>query len=114
MQKDLDYLKSKDNELRKTVEAKKRNAEKDTNSNDQHDDKISNSDEVKENTNKSEDIEAELLSSDMRRQQLREQWEKEEDRLRQKSDVHYQDVLFGGKFEEIFLFYYIEIFHKNN
>ncbi|XP_034253693.1 coiled-coil domain-containing protein 174 [Thrips palmi] len=35
-----------------------------------------------------------LLSDDMRREQQRLKWEEEEQNLRDKSDIHYQDVLF--------------------
>ncbi|KAJ1531823.1 hypothetical protein ONE63_000476 [Megalurothrips usitatus] len=35
-----------------------------------------------------------LLSDDMRREQQRLKWEEEEEKLRDKSDIHYQDVLF--------------------
>ncbi|XP_065157400.1 coiled-coil domain-containing protein 174 [Atheta coriaria] len=37
----------------------------------------------------------ELLSADMRRNLLRQQWEREEQLLMDKSDLHYQDILFG-------------------
>ncbi|XP_046399605.1 coiled-coil domain-containing protein 174 [Ischnura elegans] len=36
----------------------------------------------------------ELMSEDMRKQELRQKWEQQEAELREKSDVHYQDVLF--------------------
>lgn len=39
---------------------------------------------------------SELLSSDMRRELLRKQWEMEEEELRNKTNVHYQDILFNG------------------
>lgn len=100
MQKDLEHLKSKDEELRKIVEAKKRNTENHTEKTSTFENKVSDCDDV--NTyaiETTEEAESELLSSDMRRQLLREQWEKEEERLRDKSDVHYQDVLFGGELE---------------
>lgn len=48
-----------------------------------------------EETNITEDNE--LLSADMRREMLRRQWEKEEEALKDKSNIHYQDVLFNGK-----------------
>ncbi|XP_052119845.1 LOW QUALITY PROTEIN: coiled-coil domain-containing protein 174 [Frankliniella occidentalis] len=35
-----------------------------------------------------------LLSDDMRREQQRLKWEEEEEKLRSKSEIHYQDVLF--------------------
>lgn len=38
-----------------------------------------------------------LLSDDMRREQQRLKWEEEEEKLRDKADIHYQDVLFDGK-----------------
>lgn len=38
---------------------------------------------------------AELLSSDMKRELLRKQWEEEEQELAGKSDIHYQDILFS-------------------
>ncbi|XP_069696304.1 coiled-coil domain-containing protein 174 isoform X2 [Periplaneta americana] len=38
--------------------------------------------------------EPQLLSSDMRRELLRQKWEEQEEQLRNKSDIHYQDVLF--------------------
>ncbi|KAK3926114.1 Coiled-coil domain-containing protein 174 [Frankliniella fusca] len=44
-----------------------------------------------------------LLSDDMRREQQRLKWEEEEEKLRSKSDIHYQDVLFDGK--SFILFY---------
>ena len=44
----------------------------------------------------------ELLSSDMRREQLREKWEAEEEALRQKDNIHYQDILFDGEFQSLF------------
>lgn len=36
----------------------------------------------------------ELMSGDMRRELLRQKWEQQEEQLRNKTDVHYQDVLF--------------------
>lgn len=49
--------------------------------------------EVKEDTyNES----SELLSTDMRRELLRKQWEKEEEEIKNKTNVHYQDILFNG------------------
>lgn len=40
-----------------------------------------------------------LLSDDMRREQQRLKWEEEEQNLRAKSDIHYQDVLFEGEYQ---------------
>jgi hypothetical protein len=39
----------------------------------------------------------ELMSGDMRRELLRQKWEQQEEQLRNKTDVHYQDVLFDGE-----------------
>lgn len=41
--------------------------------------------------------ENEMISGDMRREILRKQWEMEEEELRNKTDIHYQNVLFNGK-----------------
>ena len=41
-----------------------------------------------------------LLSDDMRREQQRLKWEEEEQSLRDKADIHYQDVLFEGKWQQ--------------
>lgn len=95
LRKDLEYLKSKDAELRSSVDLKERGGqivpEKDT-------------EETLENRSddeKNDEVDAlseqnELLSSDMRREILRRQWEKEEEALRNKRDIHYQDILFNG------------------
>jgi hypothetical protein len=40
----------------------------------------------------------ELMSGDMRRELLRQKWEQQEEQLRKKTDIHYQDVLFDGKY----------------
>ncbi|KAG5889006.1 hypothetical protein JTB14_033936 [Gonioctena quinquepunctata] len=95
LQKDLEYLKSKDNEMRKVVEEKK-NAEQSVPENVQIpecDDRSSIENEEK--TTETATEESELLSSDMRRGLLREKWEAEEEELRNKSNIHYQDILFG-------------------
>jgi hypothetical protein len=42
--------------------------------------------------------EPELMSSDMKRELLRQKWEQQEEQLRNKTDIHYQDVLFDGKY----------------
>lgn len=99
LRKDLEYLKSKDAELRSSMDIKERGSpiipEKDP-------------EEVEEKTqDKSEEDDAlseqnELLSSDMRREILRRQWEREEEALRDKRNIHYQDVLFDGIFFTVF------------
>lgn len=59
-----------------------------------------NNDEHEKTENATDSIpiseENELLSSDMRRELLRKEWEKEEEALRDKSNIHYQDILFNG------------------
>lgn len=97
LQKDLEYLKSKDEELRKTVEAK--NKKQPSIEEKSEEDTTKNEDINKKSTEdeSSKPQESELLSNDMRRELLRQQWEKEEDELRNKSNIHYQDILFGGK-----------------
>jgi len=47
--------------------------------------------------------ESELISGEMRREMLRRQWEQEEDELRDKTEIHYQNVLFNGLLSEKFL-----------
>jgi hypothetical protein len=52
-------------------------------------------------------LEQRLVSGDMQREALRAKWEQEEAELRDKDDLHYQDVLFDGEylaFGLIFLF----------
>jgi hypothetical protein len=44
------------------------------------------------------EAEPELMSGDMRRELLRQKWEQQEEQLQNKSDIHYQDVLFDGKY----------------
>lgn len=95
LQKDLDYLKAKDSDLKKIVDAKKKTTE--TEARNIENDQPEHLEEEKEDLHRnSDEKEAELLSSDMRREILREQWEKEEEEIRKKTDVHYQDILFGG------------------
>ncbi|XP_028136437.1 coiled-coil domain-containing protein 174 [Diabrotica virgifera virgifera] len=93
MQKDLEYLKSKDNEMKKVVEVKHQQLDNPASQNLENDDNFvqSSTESLAEN----EVGQSELLSSDMRRELLRQQWEKEEEELRNKSEIHYEDVLFG-------------------
>lgn len=42
--------------------------------------------------------EHELMSGDMKRELLRQKWEQQEEQLQNKTDIHYQDVLFDGKY----------------
>ncbi|GLH05444.1 uncharacterized protein GBIM_11045 [Gryllus bimaculatus] len=39
-------------------------------------------------------LKPDLMSNDMRREQLRQKWEEQEELLKDKKDIHYQDVLF--------------------
>lgn len=50
---------------------------------------------VKESTNSNDS--SELVSSDMRREQLRLKWEEEERKLAERTDIHYEDIRFDGK-----------------
>ncbi|CAG9854937.1 unnamed protein product [Phyllotreta striolata] len=92
MQKDLQDLKAKDDELSKIVDDKnkKQHVEFKTTADPTPTEEI----ETKSDNSDPNDA-AELLSNDMRREMLRQQWEKEEDELLHKSDIHYQDLLFG-------------------
>lgn len=98
LRKDLDYLKSKDKDLRSSVD-RRRNRDR-SKSRSRSRSPIRNRSRQKsptpEKTEKPPEIteENELLSSDMRREILRKQWEKEEEELKNKSDIHYQDILF--------------------
>lgn len=88
LRKDLEYLKSNDAALKSKVESKDvDNAEK-----------VDNSEKNKpvEEEIKEFDDSSELLSGDMRRELQRKQWEIEEDELRDKNNIHYQDILFNG------------------
>lgn len=70
---------------------------------------------VKESTNTEEM--SELISSDMRREQLRLKWEEEERKLAERTDIHYEDIRFDGKlynnmlyvrpYKFNFLYYYV-------
>jgi hypothetical protein len=51
----------------------------------------------------SDEVEPELMSGDMRRELLRQKWEQQEEQLRNKTDIHYQDVLFDGKYSAFLL-----------
>lgn len=47
---------------------------------------------------------SELISSDMRREQLRLKWEEEERKLAERTDIHYEDIRFDGKLNYIYIF----------
>ncbi|KAI4460358.1 hypothetical protein MML48_6g00005168 [Holotrichia oblita] len=80
MRKDLPYLKERDSDLK----SKGSNSDNEENNQQENDDKQAG--DFDENS--------ELLSNDMRTELLRRKWETEEDELRKKSDIHYQDILF--------------------
>lgn len=44
-----------------------------------------------------EEIQPEMLSADMNREAMRQKWEEQERKLLEKGEIHYQDVLFDGK-----------------
>ncbi|KAF5290891.1 hypothetical protein FQA39_LY14571 [Lamprigera yunnana] len=88
MRKDLEFLKSKDAELLAAVD-------KDENKVEQLSKTGSCVREINEDKIEPPEPTSELLSSDMRRELLRQQWEKEEEELKKKDDLHYQDILFN-------------------
>ncbi|KAF2885118.1 hypothetical protein ILUMI_21052 [Ignelater luminosus] len=89
MRKDLEFLKSKDADLRETLD-------KTENKDDSPEKEISvKNTENQEKLESEFNEESELLSNDMRRELLRQQWEKEEEELKKKNDIHYQDILFN-------------------
>lgn len=92
LRKDLSVIKEKDKSLRSTVEKRESREEIRNNYEKESDEKSEDEDEIP-----SEDFkdDSEMLSSDMQRELQRRKWEKEEDDLQHKSDVHYQDVLFN-------------------
>lgn len=90
MRKDLEFLKSKDEELRKA--AGDREGVRDREGSKTQEKPVETEKEDTEFSEKSE-----MLSADMRSQLIRRKWEKQEEELTRKSDIHYQDVLFDGK-----------------
>ncbi|CAH1104679.1 unnamed protein product [Psylliodes chrysocephalus] len=93
MQKDLEFLKSKDKELGGTIEEKEQNPNLEASYKDDDFGLKEKTEPTKSTASPNE--ESELLSSDMRRELLRQQWEREEEELCNKTDIHYQDILFG-------------------
>lgn len=91
LRKDLEHIKANDAELKQSRDKRK-----------EHDEEPQKDvpKEEKEKTKEKQlnDEESELLSADMRREQLRKQWEKEEEELRDKTNIHYQDILFNGTY----------------
>ncbi|PSN56568.1 Coiled-coil domain-containing protein 174 [Blattella germanica] len=75
LRKDLVHIKEKDAELFKSL----------------------GGGDVEEKEAEAETAAPELQSGDMRREALRQKWEQQEEELRKKSDIHYQDVLFDGE-----------------
>ncbi|XP_044757449.1 coiled-coil domain-containing protein 174 [Coccinella septempunctata] len=80
LKKDLKYFKSRDKDYKRDESPEPESRKED----DKTEEPIS---ELTE--------EQQLLSDDMRREMLRKQWEKEEMELRDKSNIHYQDILFN-------------------
>ncbi|XP_056642401.1 coiled-coil domain-containing protein 174 [Diorhabda sublineata] len=89
MEKDLEFLKSKDKEMKKIIHEKKQ-----LNEEDNRKDEEDCSQNVTEDTDISKDTD-QMISSDMRRELQRRQWEKEEEENRNKTNIHYEDVLYG-------------------
>jgi hypothetical protein len=92
LRKDLHYLKSKDKDLEQIVDSKRRNRGK---SRSRSPEPPPSPEPERKSPEPELSEENELLSSDMRREMLRRQWEKEEEELRNKSNIHYQDILFN-------------------
>ncbi|CAH2012310.1 unnamed protein product [Acanthoscelides obtectus] len=92
MAKDLEHIKRNDKKLREVVEKKRMQHGRE-------EEIAAKSNEVTEKNEHVEEGEAlpEMMSDQLRNEILRKQWEKDEERLKDKKDVHYQDVLFGGK-----------------
>jgi len=83
LRKDLAYVKQRDVELFESLGG--------------FDDKNKAKSDDNGRTVTSGDGALELMSGDMRRELLRQKWEQQEEQLRNKTDIHYQDVLFDGK-----------------
>nr|CAH7738206.1 unnamed protein product [Callosobruchus chinensis] len=90
MAKDLEHIKRNDEKLKKVVEKKNSQDGKD-----QGIEKVVEVTEKNEDAIEEEKPPPEMMSDQMRNEILRRQWEKDEERIRNKNDVHYQDVLFG-------------------
>lgn len=88
LRKDLSYIKERDSDL-------KSNMNSDGEVNDKKVEETPNITNT-ENSTPHFDENSELLSKDMRTELLRQKWEDEEEELRKKSDLHYQDILFDG------------------
>lgn len=84
LRKDLAYVKKRDVELFESLGG--------------FDDKNKANSDDSGRTVTSGDGALELMSGDMRRELLRQKWEQQEEQLRNKTDIHYQDVLFDGKY----------------
>ncbi|XP_066150027.1 coiled-coil domain-containing protein 174 [Euwallacea fornicatus] len=98
LRKDLDDIKSRDAELKDL--AKKRHQAAPESAKNPPEDMEKDSpleEEAREIDVESQiaEQESEMISGDMRREMLRRQWEMEEDELRDKTDIHYQNILFN-------------------
>ncbi|XP_048517485.1 coiled-coil domain-containing protein 174 isoform X1 [Dendroctonus ponderosae] len=97
LRRDLAEFKSRDADLREIAEKRQQIApSRDEEKRDELETASNNERQDKEVCEKDPiDEESEMISGDMRRHMLRQQWEKEEEALRDKSDIHYQNVLFN-------------------
>ncbi|GLV41319.1 uncharacterized protein CBL_04843 [Carabus blaptoides fortunei] len=98
LRKDLEYLKEKDFELSKTLDSDGSKIDKEAPTWVIDTQGTKCTEKISENQNEpdvSVTENSELLSSDMRRELMRQEWEKKEQELLNKTDVHYQDVLFN-------------------
>lgn len=84
LRKDLAYVKERDVNLFESLGG--------------FDDKTKATDDGNRQTVISGEAEPELMSGDMRRELLRQKWEQQEEQLQNKTDIHYQDVLFDGEY----------------
>lgn len=92
------YLKKKDSELSKTLDPDGKNIQNDIPKqyvNEVHNKTDDGREEIPDDSQLAEN--SELLSNDMRKELLRQEWEKQEQELMNKKNIHYQDVLFSGK-----------------
>ncbi|KAK9503223.1 hypothetical protein O3M35_011841 [Rhynocoris fuscipes] len=102
---DLDKMKDRDKSLAAQLNMQKENQPA-------AEESISNEDKVAASGEQLQ--ERELLSKDMHLEELRKKWEEQEIKLANKSEIHYEDVLFNGE-SIIFLYIYFPYnFYKIN
>ncbi|CAH1131437.1 unnamed protein product [Ceutorhynchus assimilis] len=96
LRKDLENIKAKDADLKLIIDKPQQpvvNTEE-TNS-DKDKENENNEKEKEEQVDANIEVEPEMISADMEREKLRRQWEQEEEELRDKTNIHYQNVLFN-------------------